>query len=113
MNKQFDFNKMSGDVLSIALIAGGGVLVYYAITRVPTSNGSPLKPTTNAFASGKDWAMNRDNMDLSRGSIVTKSIGNIGTPKHYVPDRVGVLHELHFPDGNVPHCGCRKDKPMY
>lgn len=104
---------MSGNVLSIALIAGSGVLVYYAITKEPENTGIPIKSPTNVFASGKDWAMNRDNMDLSRGYFTTKSIGNIGTPKHYVADRAGVLHELHFPDGNVPHCGCRKDIPMH
>jgi hypothetical protein len=104
---------MSGDVLSIALIAGGGVLVYYAITRVPSAGISTYKTPTNAFASGKDWAMNRDNMDLSNGYFTTKSIGNIGTPKQYVADRAGVLHELHFPDGNVPHCNCRKDIPSH
>lgn len=90
------------------VILGVGAVVaymYFMKGQSPANTGG--KPRTNVYASGKDYAMNRDNYSIANGFVPTKAIGILGTPKQLIYDRAGVLHEHYLPkQPTAGGCAC-------
>lgn len=87
------------------LIAG---IAYTCVKKCksPSQINTGSKPRTNVFSDGKDYANNIYNVNLRNGVFNTKGIGRLGTPKTYVYDHAGVLHEIHLPAGSSSGCAC-------